>query len=203
MSVTVQQILSDAKRLASKLKEHDTAADSLLSQAQFAYKKIDAMKQYTDDLSELNDMEEGGLPHEELVNSIRTESRQLQEIVRENRILKAMVAEHQTALEMIMSKYRSQVSQLVAQSSTNQLVNNNIAAKTIEEKNALIVQQEERIKEMMAVMSLAARLEAEEASRKEEIIGRLQIENQTLRKLLKISSDLSVEKEPDQVLAST
>jgi len=74
-------------------------------------------------------MEEGGLPHEELVNSIRTESRQLQEIVRENRILKAMVAEHQTALEMIMSKYRSQVSQLVAQSSANQLVNNNIAAK--------------------------------------------------------------------------
>ncbi|XP_027849046.1 FGFR1 oncogene partner 2 homolog isoform X1 [Aphis gossypii] len=203
MSVTVQQILSDAKRLASKLKEHDTAADSLLSQAQFVYKKIDAMKQYTDDLSELNDMEEGGLPHEELVNSIRTESRQLQEIVRENRILKAMVAEHQTALEMIMSKYRSQVSQLVAQSSANQHINNNIAAKTIEEKNVLIVQQEERIKEMMAVMSLASRLEAEEASKKEEIIGRLQVENQTLRKLLKISSDLSVEKEPDQTLAST
>jgi hypothetical protein len=45
MSVTIQQILSDAKRLASKLKEHDTAADALLSQAQFAYKKIDAMKQ--------------------------------------------------------------------------------------------------------------------------------------------------------------
>jgi len=74
-------------------------------------------------------MEEGGLPHEELVNSIRTESRQLQEIVRENRILKAMVAEHQTALEMIMSKYRSQVSQLVAQSSANQHINNDIAAK--------------------------------------------------------------------------
>jgi len=69
-------------------------------------------------------MEEGGLPHEELVNSIRTESRQLQEIVRENRILRAMVAEHQTALEMIMSKYRSQVSHLVAQTSPDQLVNN-------------------------------------------------------------------------------
>ncbi|KAL5240376.1 hypothetical protein ACI65C_007786 [Semiaphis heraclei] len=202
MSVTVQQILSDAKRLASKLKEHDTAADSLLSQAQFVYKKIDAMKQYTDDLSELNDMEEGGLPHEELVNSIRTESRQLQEIVRENRILRAMVAEHQTALEMIMSKYRSQVSHLVTQTSADQFVNN-LTAKTIEEKNALIIQQEERIKEMMAVMSLASRLEAEEASKKEETIGRLQTENKTLRKLLKISSDLSTEKEPDTILAST
>lgn len=45
MSVTIQQVLSDAKRLATKLKEDDTAADALLSQAQFAYKKIDAMKQ--------------------------------------------------------------------------------------------------------------------------------------------------------------
>jgi len=42
----------------------------------------------------------------------------------------------------------------------------------------LIIQQEERIKEMMAVMSLASRLEAEEASKKEETIGRLQTENQ-------------------------
>lgn len=45
MSVTVQQLMSDAKRLASKLKDDDTAADALLSQAQFVYKKIDAMKQ--------------------------------------------------------------------------------------------------------------------------------------------------------------
>lgn len=42
----------------------------------------------------------------------------------------------------------------------------------------LIIQQEERIKEMMAVMSLASRLEAEEASKKEETIGRLQTENE-------------------------
>jgi len=42
----------------------------------------------------------------------------------------------------------------------------------------LIIQQEERIKEMMAVMNLACRLEAEEASKKEETIGRLQTENE-------------------------
>lgn len=67
-------------------------------------------------------MEEGGLPHEELVNSIRTESRQLQEIVRENRILRAMVAEHQTALEMIMSKYRSQISHLIDQTKSDRFM---------------------------------------------------------------------------------
>lgn len=45
MSLTIQQILSDAKRLASRLKEHDTAADVLLSQTQSVYKQLDAMKQ--------------------------------------------------------------------------------------------------------------------------------------------------------------
>lgn len=45
MSLTIQQILQDAKKLSSKLKEHDTAADVILSQTQSVYKKIDAMKQ--------------------------------------------------------------------------------------------------------------------------------------------------------------
>lgn len=53
-----------------------------------------------------------------------------------------------------------------------------IVFQTIEEKNMLIIQQEERIKEMMTVMSIASRLEAEEATKKEETIGRLQTENQ-------------------------
>lgn len=49
MSLTIQQILLDAKKLASKLKEHDTAADALLSGTELVYKQIDAMKQYTED----------------------------------------------------------------------------------------------------------------------------------------------------------
>jgi hypothetical protein len=45
MSLTIQQIILDAKRLATRLKEHDSAADALLSQTQSVYKQIDAMKQ--------------------------------------------------------------------------------------------------------------------------------------------------------------
>lgn len=67
-------------------------------------------------------MEKSGVPREELVNSIRAESRQLQEIVRENQILRTMVAEHQTALEMIMSKYRSQVSHLITETKADRLI---------------------------------------------------------------------------------
>ena len=45
MSVSVQQILADAKRLAGRLKEHDSSADLLLSQAQAMFCQVDAMKE--------------------------------------------------------------------------------------------------------------------------------------------------------------
>lgn len=45
MSLTIQQIILDAKRLAGRLKDHDSTADSLLSQAQTVYKTVDTMKQ--------------------------------------------------------------------------------------------------------------------------------------------------------------
>lgn len=45
MSVSVQQILADAKRLAGRLKEHDSSADLLLSQAQSMFRQVDAMKE--------------------------------------------------------------------------------------------------------------------------------------------------------------
>jgi hypothetical protein len=45
MSITIQEILLDAKRLAYRLKEHDSAADELLSQSQSVFKQINAMKQ--------------------------------------------------------------------------------------------------------------------------------------------------------------
>lgn len=48
MSLTIQQIITDAKRLASRLKERDLTADVLLNETQVINKKIDAMKQVRD-----------------------------------------------------------------------------------------------------------------------------------------------------------
>lgn len=47
MSVSVQQLLADVKRLAGRLKDHDSSADLLLSQAQAMYRQVDAMKEVT------------------------------------------------------------------------------------------------------------------------------------------------------------
>lgn len=45
MSLTIQQIITDAKRLAARIKERDNVADVLLNETHAINKKIDAMKQ--------------------------------------------------------------------------------------------------------------------------------------------------------------
>lgn len=45
MSLTVQQIVMDAKNLANKLKDSNNAADALLNQGQTVHRQIDTMKQ--------------------------------------------------------------------------------------------------------------------------------------------------------------
>lgn len=45
MSLTIQQIIFDAKRLTDKLKERDSVTDVLLNETHAINKKIDAMKQ--------------------------------------------------------------------------------------------------------------------------------------------------------------
>ncbi|KAL1129598.1 hypothetical protein AAG570_012543 [Ranatra chinensis] len=112
MSLSVEQILLDAKKLASKLKEHDTTAESLINETQSVHKQIDAMKQYADEVAELNETARQR-PHSVLVAGIQQESRNLRELQQENRELRAALEEHQNALELIMSKYRQQITQLI------------------------------------------------------------------------------------------
>ena len=45
MSLTVDQVLADAKRLVERLRDHDNAADSLIEQSTTLNKRIEAMKQ--------------------------------------------------------------------------------------------------------------------------------------------------------------
>ena len=54
MSLTVQQLLSDAKRLTGRLRDHDSAADSIINSAQDVLKEVEAMRQYQEDIDNLN-----------------------------------------------------------------------------------------------------------------------------------------------------
>ncbi|XP_023716910.1 FGFR1 oncogene partner 2 homolog [Cryptotermes secundus] len=181
MSLTIQQILLDAKRLASRLKEHDSAADALLSQTQSVYKQIDAMKQYQEEVGDLNETARQR-PHTVLVAGIQQENRHLRELQQENRELRAALEEHQNALELIMSKYRQQVTKLVSSSKqdlTNIHANNKYSQ--------LICEQSDKICEMAAVMEHAAETDDKRAFSEQELVSKLTTENKGLRELLEIS----------------
>ncbi|XP_034249249.1 FGFR1 oncogene partner 2 homolog [Thrips palmi] len=180
MSLTIQQILSDAKRLASRLKEHDTAADVLLSQTQSVYKQLDAMKQYQEDVNELNEVARQR-PHAALAAGIQQENRHLRKLQQENRELRAALEEYQNALELIMSKYRQQTDTLIRQ---NQVDLSRVCQTSDIDK---VHKQAEKISEMAAVMNQVAVMDEESSVRDLESMSQLITENRGLREMLQIS----------------
>jgi len=109
MSLTVQQLLSDAKRLTGRLRDHDSATDGIISAAQDVLKEVEAMRQYQEDIESLNTIAHNR-PRAQLVLGIQQENRHIRQLQHENKELRAALEEHQNVLELIMSKYREHMS---------------------------------------------------------------------------------------------
>ncbi|GJQ83945.1 hypothetical protein Trydic_g8684 [Trypoxylus dichotomus] len=180
MSITIQQIITDAKRLAGRLKERDSVAEVLLNETHAINKKIDAMKQYQEEVEQLNEVAHQK-PHSQLIANIQKENRHLREIQQENRELRAALEEHQTALEHIMSKYRQHTSQQIYKSRIN------FSTFQDEGYKKVITEQAEKIQEMAAVMDKAAHIDEDKSHKDEEVLSRLKAENKGLREMLEIS----------------
>ncbi len=44
MSCTIEKVLSDARMLVNRLRDHDSAADNLIGQATVLHRRVDAMR---------------------------------------------------------------------------------------------------------------------------------------------------------------
>lgn len=176
MSVTVQQLLGDAKRLVSRLREHDSTADQLLSQAQALGRNVEAMRQYNEELAELNGASQR--PRSALILSIQQENRHIRELQQENRELLAALEEHQSALELIMAKYREHIVRLGQSRATEaKLVASMPQCHHLADK----------VSEMAAVMRKAAQVDEDCGAEQTERLAQLRVENEVLRQLLDIS----------------
>ncbi|XP_022909566.1 FGFR1 oncogene partner 2 homolog [Onthophagus taurus] len=180
MSLTIQQIITDAKRLAGRLKERDSIAEVLLSETHAINKKIDTMKQYQEEVEQLNEVAHQ-TPHTQLIANIQKENRHLREIQQENRELRAALEEHQTALEHIMSKYRQHTTEQIYKSRVDFSMHQD------ERSRKIITEQAEKIHEMAAVMDKAALMDEMKFCHDLEIVSRLQAENKGLKEMLEIS----------------
>jgi len=179
MSLTVQQLLSDAKRLSNRLRDHDQSADHLISRAQEVLKEVDAMRQYQEDVENLNEVAHNR-PRAQLVLGIQQENRHIRTLQQENKELRASLEEHQNALELIMSKYRQHVTKLVNTPHPDIHSINN-------QKIQILAERTEKVCEMAAVMKEAVRVDEEACNQQQELVARLIAENKGLRELLEIS----------------
>lgn len=172
-------LLLDAKCLASRLREHNSSTDALIDQANNLYLKLDAMKQYHDVVSELNDVAHHR-PRSTLILGSQEENARIRELQQDNIELQTSVAEYQSALELIMAKYREQVFGLIKA--------NRLDATCMKLNNYKELQAKtEQICEMAAVMSEAIHIDDQAIQQEQERMASIESENRGLRELLKIS----------------
>ncbi|CAN0192690.1 FGFR1 oncogene partner 2 [Lethenteron reissneri] len=185
MSCSMDKVLADARALVDRLKEHDSAAESLIEQTSALNKRVEAMKQYQEEVIELNEVARHR-PRSALVLGIQQENRQIRELQQENKELRVALEEHQSALELIMGKYREQMVSLLSSNKTEE----NKVVLTLKEIHCKELQaQVEKVCEMAAVMKKAINADDAEVIREQEKMAQLELENKTLRDLLKISKE--------------
>ncbi|XP_020380744.1 FGFR1 oncogene partner 2 homolog [Rhincodon typus] len=185
MSCTIEKVLADAKALVERLKEHDSAAEALIEQTTALNKRVEAMKQYQEDIQELNEVARHR-PRSTLVMGIQQENRQIRDLQQENKELRTSLEEHQSALELIMSKYREQMFRLLMASKKDDLM---MITKLKEQHSKELQVHVDKINEMATVMRKAIEIDEQRLFKEQERIVQLEFENKGLREVLQINKE--------------
>ncbi|CAN8200175.1 unnamed protein product [Coccothraustes coccothraustes] len=189
MSCTIDKILTDARTLLERLKEHDTAAESLIDQSAVLHRRVAAMRE-----AGAGCADQGPGPAAERPDPSRLrphvvlaqENTQIRDLQQENRELWVSLEEHQDALELIMSKYRKQMLQLLEGRKREEA---EPVLKVHQANSGEIESQIDRICEMGEVMRKAVQVDDEQYFKVQEKLAQLELENKELRELLLISKE--------------
>ncbi|EDW78006.1 uncharacterized protein Dwil_GK24248 [Drosophila willistoni] len=179
-NLSVGQIILDAQRMASRVKDLDVLGTALLEEAETNNRFVESLRQYQDDIESLNRIS-NNKTNADMVNRIQQQNINSSEILKENRELKICIEDYERAMELMMQKYREHTVTKVLDSKINfkELYN--------ERLYQVIRDQREKINEMAAVMQRAATVDDDLVQRELQTISQLRLENETLRELLQIS----------------
>jgi len=189
MNLSLDTILNNARELVSRLRRDDATADSAVSQAQFVQERILGMKQYGDDLVELNELS-SHRPKTTILSNIQKENRLIKQLQQENEELKQLVIEHRSVLEKVMEKYRQDVQSLILfdQNPCRKRENFNVGlAQEIQEKSS-------KIDEMASMMRRAIDIDDSYSASQDERLNALLVENRGLKELIAVHEQIHQEK---------
>ncbi|XP_054160213.1 FGFR1 oncogene partner 2 homolog [Oppia nitens] len=182
MAVSMNQLLSDAKKLVTKLKEYDHKTDHLMSKSQTLNNAVENMKQYHEEVLQMSSQSTSS-QRNSIIVTIQRESKQLRKLETENRELKLALEDYQWVLELIMSKYRQHTNQLIKlEKVETQCLNNQT-----NNSNEVITRLMNQICEMASVMNESILMDDKNSLKEQELIAKLKTENKALRELLQIA----------------
>ncbi|XP_068275365.1 LOW QUALITY PROTEIN: suppressor of IKBKE 1 [Nyctibius grandis] len=211
MTCTIEKILTDAKTLLERLKEHDTAAESLIDQSAVLHQRVAAMREAGAAGAEkesrrrgraagggaagptaVSQQGQGSAAEQPDPSRLRPplllsqENTQIRDLQQENRELWISLEEHQDALELIMSKYRKQMLQLLQGRKGEDAE----PVLKVHQANSLEIESQiDRICEMGEVMRKAIQVDDDQFFNVQEKLAQLELENKELRELLSISKE--------------
>uniref|UniRef100_A0A8C7A042 Suppressor of IKBKE 1 n=1 Tax=Nothoprocta perdicaria TaxID=30464 RepID=A0A8C7A042_NOTPE len=189
MACTIEKVLADARTLLERLKEHDTAAESLIDQSAVLQRRVAAMREagaVPAEKAPSSAAERAGAPRLRPHVLLPQENTQIRDLRRENRELWISLEEHQDALELIMSKYRKQMLQLLQGRKGEE------TEPVLEWSycyHSKMESQINRIFEMGEVMRKAVQVDDNQFFKVQEKLAQLELENKELRELLSISKE--------------
>uniref|UniRef100_A0A915L1E1 Uncharacterized protein n=1 Tax=Romanomermis culicivorax TaxID=13658 RepID=A0A915L1E1_ROMCU len=159
----------------------------LLTQTQALRDKIKCMKEYEDasTYTSLRNSSNPSLSLSQLIaNNLRQENQQIKLLQNENMELKVALQQHQTALDLIMTKYRSKVFELL-RNDDSELCNK---YSTLTADSAEHSEEFSNMARLVSVVNNCLKL-GEQASHQDQFnLARLRGENYTLRHLLKLAA---------------
>ncbi|XP_041675505.1 FGFR1 oncogene partner 2 homolog [Drosophila eugracilis] len=188
-NLSVGQMIMDAQRMASRVKDLDALGTALLEEAETNNRLVESLRQYQDDIESLNRIS-NNKTNADMVNRIQQQNINSSEILKENRELKICIEDYERVMELMMQKYREHTVSKVLDSkfSFKELYN--------ERMWQVIREQREKINEMAAVMQRAASIDDGVVQRELQTISQLRLENETLRELLQISKQYGSSQRP-------
>ncbi|KAK7834000.1 hypothetical protein U0070_004981 [Myodes glareolus] len=191
MSCTIEKALADAKTLVERLRDHDDAAESLIEQTTALSKRVEAMKQYQEEIQELNEVARHR-PRSTLVMGIQQENKQIRELQQENKGKIDMVhRNHCGGFFLDASRHILEAPQ------------HGLERRHLEANQNELEAHVDQIAEMAAVMRKAIEIDEQQGCKEQERIFQLEQENKGLREILQITRESFLNLRKDDASEST
>lgn len=171
----MERLLGAARELSGKVETNESAAGDLLRQCESLQEELRAMRQYRECIQQLN----GG--EQSRVRLPNIEFSYIKQLQHDNSELRTLLEEHQAALEMIMTKYRQQVSTFMSTDKVEGMLSQDHLAEELQQRT-------DQVYNMAAVMYRAAQVEDSSSQQMLERLAKLEYENRHLREVLQYSS---------------